>query len=125
MWEEPDEPTLNPNFLTQIWCFYPMLRGHPPLWLIIAATTTQPLRTMTLENGQIAQEGSYEYLEHSLYLMCQSNDEYIHALGKRVTEALGNKRIKYLHIHQTEDLQTAYPRDILQTQFRLVPSISK
>jgi hypothetical protein len=102
-----------------------MLRTDPPVWLIIAATTaTQPLRTIILENGQIAQEGSYEYLQQSLHLMRQSKDEYTHALGERVTEALGNKRIKYLHIHQTENLQTAAPRDILQMQFRLVPSVS-
>jgi hypothetical protein len=125
LWGESDDSAIH-NPVTQIWCVYPMMRTDPPQWLIVAATTaTQPLRSIPLENGQIAQEGTYEYLERALYLMAQSKDEYIHALAELVTEALRNKRIKYLHIHQTEDLQTAEPRDILQMQFRLVPSVSR
>jgi hypothetical protein len=125
LWGENDEPTLNPNPLTQIWRIYPMMRTDPPQWVVIAATTdTQPLKTIALENGQIAEEGTLEYLEQSLHLMAQSEDQYTHGLSKLVTEALEHKRVKYLHIHQTEDLQTAEPRDILQMQFRLVPSVS-
>jgi hypothetical protein len=125
LWGSDDTPT-NASPLNQIWCIYPMMRTDPPQWLIIAATTdTQPLRTITLENGQIAQEGTHEYLCHALHLMTECKDEYTQALSKHVTEAIEYRRIKYLHIHQTHDLQTAEPRDILQMQFRLVPSVSR
>jgi hypothetical protein len=125
LWGSDDTPT-NASPLNQIWCIYPMMRTDPPQWLIIAATTdTQPLRSIPLENGQIAQEGTHEYLCHALHLMTECKDEYTQALSKHVTEAIEYRRIKYLHIHQTHDLQTAEPRDILQMQFRLVPSVSR
>ena len=97
-----------------------MMRTDPPQWLIIAATTdTQPLKTIRLESGQIAQEGTYEYLERSLHLMSESEDEYSQAISQRVNEALAHRRIKYLHIHQTQNSQTQAPRDILQMQFQI------
>jgi hypothetical protein len=120
LWGQTDDSFLNPNPLTQIWCIYPMMRTDPPQWLIIAATTdTQPLKTILLENGQIAQEGTYEYLERSLHLMSQSEDEYTQAISQRVTEALAHRRLKYLHIHQTQNSQTKTSRDILQMQFQI------
>jgi hypothetical protein len=119
LWGSDDTPT-NASPLKQIWCIYPMMRTDPPQWLIIAATTdTQPLRSITLENGQIAQEGTLAYLERSLHLMSKSEDEYTQTLSKRVTEAIPYRRIKYLHIHQTQDSQTQAPRDVLQMQFQL------
>ncbi len=118
LWGQSDTPT---NSLNQIWCIYPMMRTDPPQWLIIAATTdTQPLKNIPLENGQIAQEGAYEYLERSLHLMSQSDDEYTQVISQRVTEALEKRRIKYLHIHQTQASQTENPRDILQMQFQIL-----
>jgi hypothetical protein len=118
LWGQSDDTPTNP--LNQIWCIYPMMRTDPPQWLIIAVTTaTQPLKKIPLENGQIAQEGTYEYLERSLYLMSKSEDEYTQVISQRVTEALAHRRIKYLHVHQTQDSQTEKPRDILQMQFQI------
>jgi hypothetical protein len=120
LWGQIDESILNPSPLNQIWCIYPMMRTDPPQWLIMAATTdAQPLKTITLENGLIAEEGTLAYLERSLYLMGESEDEYTLTLSKRVTEALADKRVKYLHIHQTHDSQVGAPRDILQMQFQI------
>jgi hypothetical protein len=126
LWGENDESAAIANSLTQIWCIYPMMRTDPPQWLVVAATTdTQPLKTIALENGQIAEEGSLEYLRRSLHLMFQSEDPHTLNLSKLVTEALECRRIKYLHIHQTEDCETSTARDILQMQFRLVPTDSR
>jgi hypothetical protein len=98
-----------------------MMRTDPPQWLIIADTTdTQPLRSIPLENGQIAEEGTREYLCHTLHLMTECEDEYTQALSNRVTEAMEYRRIKYLHIHQTQDSHTEAPRDILQMQFQML-----
>jgi hypothetical protein len=117
LWGHADEPSMP---LTQIWRIYPMLRNDPVQWLIIAATTdTQRLKTIALENGQIAQEGSSEYLGRSLQLMAQNLDEYTQMLAGLVTEAVEQKRVKYLHFHQTQDLQTGEPRDIVKLQFQL------
>jgi hypothetical protein len=97
LWGQTDETILNPSPLNQIWCIYPMLRTDPPQWLIIAATNdTQPLKTIFLENGQIAQEGTYEYLARSLHLMAQSEEEYTQAISQRVTEALEHRRIRHV-----------------------------
>jgi hypothetical protein len=77
------------------------------------------LRSIALANGQIAEEWTLAYLERSLHLMSQSEDEYTQVISQRVTEALAHGRIKYLHIHQTQDSQTEAPRDILQMQFQI------
>jgi hypothetical protein len=120
LWGQTDDTSIESSPLNQIWCIYPMMRTDPPQWLIVAATTdTQPLRSIPLENGQIAQEGTREYLCHTLHLMTECKDEYTQALSNRVTEALENRRIKYLHIHQTQNSQTQTPRDIIQMQFQL------
>jgi hypothetical protein len=120
LWGQTDNTSVNANPLNQIWCIYPMMRTDPPQWIVIAATTdTQPLKTIPLENGQIAEEGTLAYLERSLHLMSQSEDPYTLGLSKLVTEAIEYRRIKYLHIHQTQDSQTGEPRDILQMQFQL------
>jgi hypothetical protein len=117
LWGHADEPSMP---LTQIWRIYPMLRNDPVQWLLIAATTdTQRLKTIALENGQVAQEGSSEYLGRSLQLMAQNLDEYTQMLAGLVTEAVEQKRVKYLHFHQTQDLQTGEPRDIVKLQFQL------
>lgn len=115
-----DELTV-PDGLTQIWCVYPMMRTDPPQWLIVAASSdTQPLQAIALENGQIAQEGSYEYLNRALDGMAQSENEYAQGLSHRVGDALEDGRVKYLHVHQTLDAETRRPRDILQMQFKFV-----
>lgn len=120
LWGHTDEPTLTQTLLTQIWCIYPMLRLDSTQWVIVAATSdTQPLRTIPLENGQWVQEGTLAYLERSLQLMTQSEDEYARMIGKRVAEALSHRCVKYLHLHQTQDFQTGVPRDIVQLQFQL------
>jgi hypothetical protein len=116
LWSDSD-----PSPLRQIWRVFPMNRADAPQWLILAATTdTQPLQTLTLENGKIAQEGTDDYLQRSLHLMAQSDDDYTQTLSHLVTEASEQKRIKYLHLHQTQNLQTQEPRDLLQMQFQLV-----
>jgi hypothetical protein len=119
LWGNDDTPT-ECSLLKQIWCIYPMMRTDPPQWIIMAATSdSQPLQSILLENGQIAQEGTLAYLARSLHLMGECEDEYTQTLSKRVTEAIGYKRIKYLHIHQTQNSQTGESRDILQMQFQL------
>jgi hypothetical protein len=106
--------------LTQIWCIYPMMRTDPPQWLVIAATSdTQGLRTMALADGRVAQEGTYAYLNCVLEGMAQGEDEYVQGLSGRVSEALGRRCVKYLHVHQTQDGLTGRARDILSMQFRL------
>jgi hypothetical protein len=115
LWSDSD-----PSLLRQIWRVFPMNRADAPQWLILTATTdTQPLQTLTLENGNMVQEGTSDYLQRSLHLMAQSDDDYTQTLSQLVTEGLEQKRIKYLHLHQTQNLQTQEPRDLLQMQFQL------
>ncbi len=119
LWGHTDEPTMQPNPFTQIWCIYPMIRTDSAQWIVIAGTTDhQPLKTIALENGKMAQEGTYEYLLRSLFLMAQSEDEYTQALAGLVSEAVEQKRVKYLHVHQTLDEKTEKPRDMIQMQFQ-------
>jgi hypothetical protein len=119
-WCGTDKTTLTPNPFTQIWCIYGMLRNHPPQWLIIAATIgNQPLKTIALENGQIAAEGTAAYVGRSLEMMMQCEDEETQQLGQLLTEALGRGGVKYSHIHQEWNLKTNEPADILQLQFQM------
>ncbi len=120
LWGDAEEPTLDPNPFAQIWCIYPINRTDPPRWIIIAATTEhQPLRTLTLADGQTAQEGSQPYLNEGLSRMALSEDEYTHILGDLIVAALERKQVKYMHIHQTFNSHTAEPGDIVQMQFQL------
>jgi hypothetical protein len=119
-WCSADKTTLTPNPFAQIWCIYGMLRNHPPQWLIIAATIgNQPLKTIALENGQIAAEGTAAYVGRSLEMMMQCEDEETQQLGQLLTEALGRGGVKYSHIHQEWNLKTDKPADILQLQFQM------
>jgi hypothetical protein len=120
LWGGTDATTPPDRFLTQIWRSFPLLRSHPPQWLVVTATSeTQKLKTIALEDGRIAQEGTKEYLERSLQQMTQSPQEYTRELGTLVLEALEQGRMKWMHLHQTEDLETGEPRDIVQLQFQL------
>ena len=120
LWNDTDEASIPHTALTQIWRIYPMLRHDPVQWFIIAATTdTQCLKTIALENGQIAQEGTSEYLRQSLQMMAQHPDEYTQTLVGLATEAIEQRGVKYLNFHQTQDLQTGEPRDIVKLQFQL------
>jgi hypothetical protein len=120
LWGHTDEPSLSPNPFYQIWCVYPISRTASLQWLIVAATDNQKmLRTLTLENEQVVQEGTVAYLERSLQLMTQSDDEYTCTLGHLVREAFEKRQIQYVHLHQTHDLHANKPRDIIQLQFQL------
>jgi hypothetical protein len=111
---------VTPNPFAQIWCIHPMTRTDLPLWLVIAATTgTQPLKTITLENEQIAVEGTAAYLVRSLEIMMQCEDEKTQQLGNLLAEALGRGGVKYSHIHQEWNVMTNEPGDILQLQFQM------
>jgi hypothetical protein len=120
LWGAMDSPILPHNLLTQIWRIFPMNRTDPPQWLIIAATVDgESLNIIALEKGQMVQEGTSEYLVRSLQLMSQTDDDYTCTLSKLVREAFEQKRLKYLHFHQTQNLKTGEPRDIVQLQFQL------
>jgi hypothetical protein len=51
--------------------------------------------------------------------MVDNSDEYTHDLGTLVAEALEQGCMKWIHLHQTQDLETEEPRDIVQLQFYL------
>jgi hypothetical protein len=120
LWGGTAETTPPDHPFTQIWRIYPMIRMHPPQWLVMTATSeTQKLKTIVLENGQRAQEGTLEYLTRSLQLMQAQPDEYTHDLGTLVAEAFEQGRMKWTHLHQTQDPQTGALRDIVQLQFQL------
>jgi hypothetical protein len=103
-----------------------MLRNHPPQWLIIAATIgNQPLKTIALENGLRAAEGTVAYVGRSLEMMMQCEDEETQQLGQLLTEALGRGGVKYSHIHQEWNLKTNEPADILQLQFQMSVDLEK
>ncbi len=115
-----DESAPSNNPFTQIWRSFPLLRSHPPQWLVITATSeTQKLKTIALENGQIAEEGTKEYLWRSLQLMTHSPNAYTCELGTVISKALEQGLMKWVHLHQTADLETGEPRDIMQLQFQL------
>jgi hypothetical protein len=84
-----------------------------------ATSETQKLKTIALADGRLAQEGTREYLVRSLELMTQSADKYTHDVGAAVIEALAKKQMRWMHLHQTEDLETGEPRDIVQLWFQL------
>lgn len=120
LWGHEHEPSMSYNPFSQIWCVYPILKTDAPQWLIIAATTgNQRLKTVALENGQIAQEGTSEYLTQSLQLMVQNTDDYTSTLGRLVSEAYEVGQVKYLHLYRTQAQDTFQVRDILQFQFQL------
>jgi hypothetical protein len=120
LWGSPHESARPDDPLAQIWCIQPMLKFHPPQWIVIAITSeTRKLNAIALEDGRMAQEGTREYLARSLQIMTQHPDEYTNDLGKLVLEALEQGRVKYTHLHQTQDLETEEPRDIVQLQFLL------
>jgi hypothetical protein len=120
LWGGTAETTPPDHPFTQIWRIYPMIRMHPPQWLVMTATSeTQKLKTLVLENGLRAQEGTKEYLMRSLQLMQTQPEEYTHDLGMLVAEAFEQGRMKWTHLHQTQDPQTGEPRDIVQLQFQL------
>jgi hypothetical protein len=50
----------------------------------------------------------------SLELMQAQSDEYTHDLGTLVAEAFEQGRMKWTHLHQTQDPQTGALRDIVQ-----------
>jgi hypothetical protein len=123
LWSDTDETALLHNPFTQIWRSFPLLPTHPPHWLVVTATSeTQKLKTIALADGRIAQEGTKEYLMRSLQLMTQLPDPYIRDLGTLVAEALEQGCVKWLRLHQTQDLETGEPRDIVQLQFQLSDS---
>jgi hypothetical protein len=125
-WCSADKTTLTSNPFAQIWCIYGMLRNHPPQWLIIAATIgNQPLKTIALENGLRAAEGTAAYVGRSLEMMMQCEDEETQQLGQLLTEALGRGGVKYSHIHQEWNLKTNEPADILQLQFQMSVDLEK
>jgi hypothetical protein len=120
LWGSPHESARPDDPLAQIWCIQPMLKFHPPQWIVIAITSeTRKLNAIALEDGRMAQEGTREYLVRSLQIMVENPDEYTNDLGKLVLEALEQGRVKYTHLHQTQDLETGEPRDIVQLQFLL------
>jgi hypothetical protein len=120
LWGSPHESAQSDDPLAQIWCIQPMLKFHPPQWIVIAITSeTRKLTAIALEDGRMAQEGTREYLARSLQIMVENPDEYTSDLGKLIAEALEQGRVKYTHLHQTQDLETGEPRDIVQLQFLL------
>ncbi len=120
MWGSTDETPSSDHFFTQIWRSFPLLRSHPPQWLVVTATSeTQKLKTIALADGQLAEEGTKEYLLRALQLMTHSPNPDTRELGTLVSEALEQGRLKWIHLHQTTDLETGEPRDIVQLQFQL------
>jgi hypothetical protein len=119
-WGGTEETTPPDHPVTQLWRIYPMIRKHQPQWLVVTATSeTQKLKTIALADGRLAQEGTREYLLRSLFLMQAQPEEYTHDLGTLVAEACEQRRIKWMHLHQTQDPQTGALRDIVQLQFQL------
>jgi hypothetical protein len=110
--------------LNEIWCCHPQQHNDPPQWLVITTTSeTRKLKATVLEDGSIAQEGTRAYLERSLRLMTrQSQDEYAYDIGTLAIAALEQGCVRWLHLHQTQDLETEEPRDIVQLQFQLSES---
>jgi hypothetical protein len=120
LWGDTEEILPPDNPFAQIWRSFPPLPTHPPQWLVITVTTeTQTLKTITLADGRIAQEGTREYLERALLRMSQRPDAYTHDLGILVAAALAQGCVKWMHLHQTQDPDTGEPRDIVQLQFQL------
>jgi hypothetical protein len=120
LWGGTAETTPPNHPFTQLWRIFPMIRMHSPQWLVMTATSeTQRLKTIALADGRLAQEGTREYLVRSLELMTQSADKYTHDVGAAVIEALAKKQMRWMHLHQTEDLETGEPRDIVQLWFQL------
>jgi Helix-turn-helix of DDE superfamily endonuclease/DDE superfamily endonuclease len=72
LWGSPHESAQSDDPLAQIWCIQPMLKFHPPQWIVIAITSeTRKLNAIALEKGRMAQEGTREYLLRSLQLMIE------------------------------------------------------
>jgi hypothetical protein len=124
LWGSTNATALPDRPLNEVWRCYPMLRTHPPQWIVMTATSeTRKLKAMVLEDGRIAQEGTRAYLERALRLMTrQSQDESTYDLGTLAIAALEQGCVRWLHLHQTEDLETGEPRDIVQLQFQLSES---
>jgi hypothetical protein len=118
-WDGTAETTPENPFL-QIWQLFPALPTQPTQWLLVTVTSeTQKLKTVVLEDGQIAQEGTKEYLMRSLQLMMADSDESTRELGTAVSEAVEQSRMRWVYLHQTQDLETGELRDIVQLQFQL------
>ncbi len=120
LWWDGTVDTAPTGCFTQIWQLFPALPTHPTQCLLITATReTQKLKTIALADGRIAQEGTKAYLWQALRLMSQAPDASTCALGEMVSEAVEQSRMRWVHLHQTEDLETGEPRDIVQLQFQL------
>jgi hypothetical protein len=103
-----------------MWQLFPALPTQPTQWLLVTATSeTRKLKTVVLADGEIAQEGTKEYLMRSLQLMTQASEEATRELGVLVSEAVEQSRMRWVYLHQTQDLETGEPRDIVQLQFQL------
>jgi hypothetical protein len=120
IWGGTEETTPPDHPFTQLWRIFPLLRGHSPQWLVVTATSeTQKLKTIALGDGRMAQEGTREYLVRSLERMQAQPDAYTHDVGTLVAEGFEQGRMKWMHLHQTQDPQTGALRDIVQLQFQL------
>ncbi len=120
LWWDGTVATAPTGFFTQIWQLFPALPTHPTQCLLITATReTQKLKAVALADGRIAQEGTKEYLWQALRRMTQDLDASTRALGTMVSEAVEQGRMRWIHLYQTEDLETEEPRDIVQLQFQL------
>jgi hypothetical protein len=85
----PDSPFL------QMWQLFPALPTQPTQWLLVTATSeTRKLKTVVLADGEIAQEGTKEYLWRSLQLMTQASEEATRELGTMVSEAVEQSRMR-------------------------------
>jgi hypothetical protein len=105
-------------------CPHRVTKAKFPTWesyvqLVTVTSETQRLKTVVLEDGRVAQEGTKEYLMRSLQLMTQAPEEATRELGRLVSEAVEQSRMRWVYLHQTQDLETGKPRDIVQLQFQL------
>lgn len=121
LWDGPGDSSMPESRLGETWCIYPMIRTDPVVWLILAITVgAESLRTITIEDGRLAEEGTKIYLQHALAEMRKSDNSYSRQLAEQVSQALSCGRVKYLHIHQEWHYETNILGSTIQMQFHLV-----
>jgi Immunity protein 49 len=95
-----------PNVFSQIWRIVSS-PTEPAQWLMTTATFESfEKKSIRLDDGRIAEEGSRAYLEQAIKVMCEDEEECISILGAQLQEALQEGRITHKAIHRAYDEAT-------------------
>jgi hypothetical protein len=95
-----------PNVFSQIWRIVSS-PTEPAQWLMTTATfESYEKKSIRLDDGRIAEEGSRAYLEQAIKVMCEDEEECIRILGAQLQEALQGNCITHKHIHRAYDEAT-------------------